>query len=173
MSKQDSQFFNMFSLVIGILVTVAIVLFALARVLGGGRQTEQVASDAQYVASVEERVRPFVKIAVAGQDNSALAIVAEQPGISAGSAVAMPKDGAEVFAMACQACHGAGIGGAPKAGDKAAWGSRIAQGKAMLYKHALGGYQGKAGMMPAKGGRVDWPDSLIESGVDYMVKMAK
>ena len=42
--------------------------------------------------------------------------------------------------------------GAPKLADKAAWAPRIAQGKDTLYKHAIGGYQGKAGVMPAKGG---------------------
>ena len=63
--------------------------------------------------------------------------------------------------------------GAPKAGDKAAWGPRIAEGKATLYQHALNGYTGKTGIMPAKGGRTDLPDDLIKQGVDYMVSLAQ
>jgi cytochrome c5 len=55
-------------------------------------------------------------------------------------------------------------------GDKAAWGPRIAQGKDTLYKHALQGLQGKTGIMPPKGGRVDLPDDVIKMGVDYMVE---
>ena len=37
-------------------------------------------------------------------------------------------DGKKVYESACIACHGAGIAGAPKFGDKAAWAPRIAQG---------------------------------------------
>ena len=63
------------------------------------------------------------------------------------------------------------FGGAPKVGDKSAWGPRIAQGKPVLYDHALHGFQGKAGMMIAKGGRSDLPDELVKQTVDYIVKM--
>jgi cytochrome c5 len=76
-----------------------------------------------------------------------------------------------VFDAACTACHGAGIAGAPKAGDKGAWGPRIAQGKDTLYKHAIQGFTGKAGIMPAKGGRADLDDELIKAGVDYMLSL--
>ena len=69
--------------------------------------------------------------------------------------------------------HGAGIAGAPKAGDKAAWGPRIAKGTATLYDHAIHGFQGTAGVMPAKGGRTDAPDDLVKQAVDYMVGLAK
>ena len=62
---------------------------------------------------------------------------------------------------------------APKAGDKAAWGPRIAKGNATLYDHAMHGFTGSAGMMPAKGGRTDAPDDLVKQAVDYMVGLAK
>ena len=42
-----------------------------------------------------------------------------------------------------------------------------------LYKHAIEGYQGKAGFMPAKGGRADYSDKSITNGVDYIVAGAK
>ena len=54
-------------------------------------------------------------------------------------------------------------------GDKEVWAPRIAQGKGTLYKHAIEGYQGAAGVMPPKGGRVDLSDDLIRLGVDYMI----
>ena len=85
----------------------------------------------------------------------------------------MPKDGKALFESVCSVCHGPGLAGAPKAGDKAAWGPRIAEGKATLYQHALNGYNGKTGVMPAKGGRTDLPDDLIKQGVDYMVSLAQ
>ncbi|NBP95197.1 MAG: cytochrome c5 family protein [Gammaproteobacteria bacterium] len=56
-------------------------------------------------------------------------------------------DGAQVYQGACMACHAAGIAGAPRTGDKAAWAERIAQGADTLYTHAIGGFQGKAGVM--------------------------
>ena len=59
-----------------------------------------------------------------------------------------------------------------KKGDRGTWGPRIAQGKATLYEHALKGYNGKAGVMPPKGGRIDLDDALIKQGVDYLVSQA-
>jgi cytochrome c5 len=169
-SKKDSQFFSVFSSVLGILIAITLGLMAFARSVGANTQQVHVDAAPDYAAAVAERVRPFERVAIAGQDNSALAI--EAPGSAAPAApVAAPTDGPGVYAATCTACHGAGIGGAPKAGDKAAWGPRIAQGKALLYKHALEGFQGKAGVMPAKGGRVDLSDELIRQAVDHIVSL--
>jgi cytochrome c5 len=170
MSKQDSHFFNNFSLVLGILVAVTIALFAFARHVGATKQLAQVAQDPRYVAGVEERLQPVARVAVAGQDNSALKIESTGP---ATAAAALPADGTAAYETACQACHGAGIAGAPKVGDKGAWGPRIAQGKDTLYKHAIGGFTGKTGVMPPKGGRADWPDDLIKQAVDHIVELNK
>jgi len=56
--------------------------------------------------------------------------------------------GKKVFGNVCSMCHAVGAAGAPKPGDKADWGPRIAQGKDMLYKHALEGFTGAKGVMP-------------------------
>lgn len=80
--------------------------------------------------------------------------------------------GKTLYGSACVACHGAGIAGAPKFGDKAAWAPRIAQGANVLYEHAIKGFQGKNGMMPPKGGS-SAPDADVKSAVDYMVAAAK
>jgi cytochrome c5 len=177
-SKQDTHFFNVFSLVIGLLVAVAVGLFALARIVASHTQDLQVLTEAEYSKNVHARIRPPVNEAIAGHDNSALAIKpaegASESG-AAGAAVvsAMPKNGTELFQQTCSVCHGQGIGGAPKAGDKAAWAPRIAEGKATLYEHALKGFQGTSGVMPPKGGRLDAPDDLVKQAVDQMVKMAQ
>jgi cytochrome c5 len=170
MSKQDSHFFNNFSLVLGILFAVTLGLFAFARHVGAENQGKQVTSDPRYVQSVEERLQPVARVAVAGQDNSALKIESTGPGTAA---VALPADGAAAYETACHACHGAGIAGAPKVGDKAAWAPRVAQGKETLYSHAIQGFNGKAGVMPAKGGRSDWPDDLVKQAVDHMLDLNK
>ena len=172
MSKQDTHFFNVFSLVIGLLVVVALGLFAFSRVVAGHTQEKQMLDDAQYVKSVHERIKPFAQVAVAGQDNSALAIKASTAQAGGAAAAALPANGTEVVNQACSACHGAGIAGAPKLGDKPAWSARIAKGKDTLYKHALEGVEGTAGMMPPKGGRVDLSDDLIRQAVDHMIEMS-
>ena len=173
MSKQDTHFFNVFSMVIGLLVAVAIGIFAFARMVGNDTQGRQIMEDAAYSRNVAQRLIPPAQEAVAGQDNSALAIKSEAPAGAAGAVAAVPKNPEEVFQQVCSACHGQGIAGAPKVGDKAAWGPRIAQGKATLYQHALGGFQGKSGVMPAKGARTDLPDELVKQTVDYMVQKAQ
>jgi cytochrome c5 len=173
-SKQDTHFFNVFSLVIGLLVAVAVGLFALARIVASHTQDQYVLSEAGYSKNVDTRIHPLTQEAVAGKDNSALAIKAQGPeAAGSASATAMPKTGTEMFEQTCSVCHGQGIAGAPKAGDKAAWGPRIAKGKATLYEHALKGFQGTAGVMPPKGGRTDAPDDLVKQAVDHMVQMAQ
>jgi cytochrome c5 len=81
--------------------------------------------------------------------------------------------GEEVYKQTCFACHAAGVAGAPKLGDKAAWGPRIAQGIDTLYTHSLKGFQGKAGVMPPKGGNVTLPDADVKAAVDYMVAQSE
>ncbi len=81
-------------------------------------------------------------------------------------------DGKKIYEASCQACHGTGVAGAPKTGDKAAWGPRIKQGSATLYDHAIKGFQGKAGMMPPKGGS-SASDDEVKAAVDYMVSASK
>lgn len=173
MSKQDTHFFNVFSLVIGLLVAVTIGLFALARIVASHTQERQVLTEPDYSKSVAARIAEPSREAVAGADNSALAIKVQTPAGPGSAAPAMAKNGTELFDQTCSVCHGQGIAGAPKAGDKAAWAPRIAEGKATLYEHALKGYQGKTGVMPPKGGRTDLPDDLVKQAVDHMVQMAQ
>ncbi len=90
------------------------------------------------------------------------------------AAMAQGSDlGKATFDKTCQVCHGAGVAGAPKVGDKADWGPRIAQGKDTLYAHALQGFTGKKGMMPPKGGNTTLADAEVKAAVDYMVAQAK
>lgn len=176
MSSQDSHFRNVFGAIIGILVAVALGLLGLARWLDHSTADERQANDPLVRAGVLERIRPLGRVAVAGQDNSALAMnapAAAAPEPAATAAAASPAaagpDGKATFDSACSVCHGAGLAGAPKLGDKAGWAARIAQGTATLHQHAIQGYQGAAGVMPAKGGRVDLADEVVAAAVDYMV----
>jgi len=94
---------------------------------------------------------------------------AQAPATTAPAAGASPT-GASVYTKTCALCHATGVGGAPKPGDKADWGPRIAQGKETLYKHAIEGFTGAKGMMPPRGGGASLTDDEVKAAVDYMVE---
>ena len=77
------------------------------------------------------------------------------------------KAGEEVYKAQCLACHGAGLAGAPKFGDAAAWGARVATGYEALLNSALKG----KGAMGAQGGG-DYEDTEIGRAVAYMANAA-
>ena len=163
-ASHDRKFFDTFMLVLGILLGITIALIILARIIAANTSVAHKQEDPVFRQEVAARISPVAKVAVAGQDNSALAPEAAAPAVAAED---LP--GETVYNQACVACHGAGIAGAPKLGDKAAWVPRIAQGADTLHKHALEGFQGKAGLMPPKGGRTDLSDQSVMNAVDYIV----
>lgn len=91
--------------------------------------------------------------------------VFEDPALAAGRSIWMDT---------CQGCHDIGIAGAPKLGDGKAWAPRIAQGKAVLYEHAINGHFGPRGtMMPPRGGNDALSDEEVKAAVDYMVAASR
>lgn len=74
-----------------------------------------------------------------------------------------------MYKKTCALCHASGVAGAPLPGNKDEWAPRIAQGKDTLYKHALEGYTGEKGMMPARGGAPNLSDDEVKAAVDFMV----
>ena len=77
------------------------------------------------------------------------------------------RTGEEVFKAQCSACHAAGVAGAPKFGDAAAWAPRIQTGFDALVQSAL---KGKNAMPPQSGG--DFNDTEIARSVAYMANAA-
>jgi cytochrome c5 len=73
-----------------------------------------------------------------------------------------------VYTSTCQACHGAGIAGAPKVGDSGAWAARIAQGYDTVVKHAIEGLRA----MPAKGGNPDLDNLEVARAVVFMANQS-
>ena len=163
----DKKFFDTFMLVLGLLIGIAVILYVLARIVASDTQEAEVQASPEMRRAINERIAPVAKVAVSGEDNSAL----EPPKQAA--AAAADLGGEEVYNSACVACHGAGVAGAPKFGDAAAWGSRLAKGADTLHKHAIEGFQGSAGFMPPKGGRTDLSDKSIINAVDHMVAAVK
>ena len=169
MAKHDRHFVNVFSAVLGILIAIALVLIGISRSVDSGPKGARDTADPLMQAGAHERTKPFGQVAVMGQDNSALAIVAPvAPPTVPGAGAELPTDGKSVYELACSTCHRDGLAGAPKFGDKAAWAARIAKGQATLEKHALEGFQGTVGFMPAKGARPDLSDDAVKAAVEYM-----
>lgn len=124
------------------------------------------------VAAVASAPAASAPVAEAPAAPAASAPAAEAPAAPAASAKATGSSdlvkGEQVYTATCLACHGAGVLGAPKFGDKAAWGPRIAKGIDTLHTHALNGFN----MMPPKGGNAGLSDNDLKSAVDYMVSKA-
>lgn len=104
---------------------------------------------------------------------SAPAVAAAAPAAPAAPAPADNVIGKTAYGNVCSMCHAANVAGAPKPGDKADWGPRIAQGDEVLYKHALEGFTGAKGQMPAKGGSTTLSDTDVKAAVDYMVSLSR
>lgn len=81
--------------------------------------------------------------------------------------------GKSVFGKVCSMCHAVGAAGSPKPGDKADWGPRIAQGMEILNKHALEGFTGAKGQMPARGASTTLTDDEVKAAVAYMVDLSR
>jgi len=109
------------------------------------------------------------QVASAAPIATAAAAPAGAPATPAPAAAAGKPDGKKIFTDTCSVCHGQGIAGAPKFGDKALWAPRVAQGTDVLYQHAINGFQGKGGLMPPKGGNTSLSDAEVKAAVDYMV----
>ncbi len=106
--------------------------------------------------AIAERIAPVGSVYLEG----------EAP-VETAAAPTGPRTGDAVYNTYCMACHATGAAGAPKAGDKAAWEPRIAQGEDVLLTHALNGFNG----MPARGTCMDCSDDEIKAAIDHMLSL--
>ncbi len=155
--SDDSVTSNMTYMFVAMAVMAGII-YVLANTIGG--EPEKTADNKS--TNVAERIAPVGKVSIAGAVLNAV--------IPTANAAA---NGKSVYESGCSACHATGVAGSPKVGDKAAWKARIAAGNKTLYKNAISGFQGKKGVMPAKGGFSNLSDAEVKAAVDYMVKSSK
>jgi cytochrome c5 len=124
-------------------------------------------------AAIAKRLKPVGDVVVdASQPKPAPAapvVVAAAPAPGSPAPAAASGKGKSVYDSACTACHTAGVAGAPKNGDKAAWAPRLKTGTAALYTSALKGKNA----MPPKGGNLSLSDADVKAAVDYMVGTVK
>ena len=168
MRHHDLVFLKHFSQVIAILVGIMIALILLGRHFNSMKPV--VPSKAQ-VAAVKARIQP-VGAVYAGATGAAAQAAAAAEAAKGAVAFEGTLDGAVIFNGVCTGCHGTGALGAPTL-DKAHWNARIAQGVDTLHKHAIEGFKGSAGTMPAKGGMAALSDEQVKATVDWMLKNLK
>lgn len=169
--NHDLQFLKHFSMVIGVLVAVTLVLLVFAHYVHGLHPVEQ---DPRAEARVVERIAPVGGVYAGETGAAAIAAAAQAAAALAASQVAYDGtlDGSVIFGQLCGACHTNGAGGAPTL-DHSHWDARIAQGMDTMVKHAIEGYQGSAGLMPARGGNPSLNDAQVEATVKWMIDNLK
>lgn len=132
------------SFAVPILLIVLLVQFVTSDKLNGA------GSQSQNPDAIAARIRP---------------IAAEDYNLKDANAPKVLQSGEAIYTSTCAACHGTGAAGAPKFGDAASWGPRIAGGYEALLKSAIAG----KGAMPAKGGNPDLDDVEIGRAIVHMV----
>ena len=151
--NQDKAFVSTFAGVLGILVAFTFAIIIIASILTSGDKPDPQAAARQ----VQERIAPIGTVIT---DASQLAKPAAAPHA--------PLSGEQIVSQTCSACHAAGMLGAPKIGDKSAWGPRL---------KAAGGVDGLVavaskgkGSMPPRGGNPDLSDAELKSAIEQMLK---
>jgi len=130
--------------VLSLVVPVAIIILLVVYVTGGKRA----APDAMTPERIADRLRPVGTVEL---------------GAPVGVAVAL-QSGEVVYKLACSACHTAGVAGAPRTGDLAAWKPRLAQGFDVLVRHSIDGFKG----MPPKGGNPNLDPVEVARATAYL-----
>ncbi len=157
----DQKFIKSFYIFIALGVVLTLFLILLGNLNAGTiNDRQRDGRNAMAEAANTDALQPVGQISVAGTNTDQAETV---------QVAAVSIDGASVYQSACMACHAAGIAGAPRVGDAAGWADRIAQGADTLYSHAIQGFQGKAGVMPPKGGNMALSDDEVKAAVDHMV----
>jgi len=135
----------------GLIAPLLAIVLVVKLFIGIDEMQVQDADPAVATTSVEARIKPVAQVEVEAADE-----------------VKVSLSGDQVYQQNCLACHSSGAMGAPKFGDKAAWGPRIAQGYDTLVKHAIEGIR----MMPARGGNAALSDDEVAAAVAYMANEA-
>ncbi|MGY1457991.1 MULTISPECIES: c-type cytochrome [unclassified Luteimonas] len=167
MRNYDLDFLKRFSLIIGFLTVVTFGLIVLSYFVHKSLPDEV---DPGVATRTAHRIAPVGAVYAGDTGAAAQAVAAAAAAASASAQVAYggTLDGSVVYNNLCAGCHTAGVAGAPKM-ERADWTARIAQGADTLHRHAIEGFTGATGMMPAKGGNPALTDEQVIATVDWMV----
>lgn len=168
MRNYDLDFLKKFSLVLLFLMVLTVGLIWLAAVLHRSVPAEpsQTAIQARL-----DRISPVGDVYAGATGAAAAAAAAAAAEAAAASQVAYggTLDGGVIYDSLCAGCHTAGVAGAPRLAQ-ADWTSRLPQGRDTLYTHAIDGFTGNTGFMPARGGNPALTDEQVIASVDYMLE---
>lgn len=164
-ADHDRTFVRTFLAVLGALVAFTFVIIFIARMINSAASPDELLPAQR--ARIEQRTEPVFEVVT---DPAQVQRVAQAPASGGGGETAAePKSGKEVYNSVCTACHQAGVAGAPKVTDTAAWQQRLdSAGKESLYSNAINGLNA----MPAKGGNPTLSDEEVKKAVDYMLEQA-
>ena len=151
MSHQDRAFFSTFVGVLGFLIVVALIFFFIAQNVSSLSGGDKGGADSMAEQAANERIKPI------GQVNTGAAAASD----GAAAAPAAARSGKDIVANVCASCHTAGVAGAPKLGDKAAWAPRAEKGLDGLMQSATNGLNA----MPPKGTCVDCSDEELKGAI--------
>ncbi len=168
LNQSDSSFLKRFAVMIALLALVSLGLGALSHFLDARTPTLVNPDQKQQAA---DRIAPVggVYAGDTGRAAMAAATAAASASSTPQAAYGGTTDGKQIFDHLCGSCHQSGIAGAPKVGDKADWAARQAEGEETLVTHAIDGYTGKTGVMPARGGNPALTDEQVKAAVDWML----
>ncbi len=170
-NKTDLVFLKHFAMVIGGLMLLTLVLIAGAGLIYSDHLPEPSAISAEKVAA---RIAPIGDVYAGATGQAAMAAAKAAAAAAAQAQVAYEGtlDGSVIYGKLCGVCHISGAGGAPQL-TQALWAPRVAQGTDLLVKHAIEGYQGAAGVMPARGGNPSLNDEQVKATVQWMIDSLK
>jgi cytochrome c5 len=170
-NKHDLVFLKHFAQVIAGLFAVMVLLIIGAWWVYAGIPREE---NPAHTAQVDARLLPVGDSYAGDTGRAALAAAQAAAAAAAASQVAYDGtlDGSVIYGKLCGACHESGVGGAPQL-LQSAWTARLAQGSDQLVLHATQGFQGAAGIMPAKGGNPSLTDEQVAVTVKWMIDNLK
>jgi len=167
----DLDFLKKFSMVIGFLMALTVVLILLAHSL---QDTLRPDPDPAVAKRTLARIAPAGAVYAGSTGAAAQAAAVAAAATQAASQVAYggTMDGSVIFNQLCTGCHTSGAGGAPTL-TAAGMGARVSKGAETLHKHAIEGFTGTAGVMPPKGGNPALTDDQVKATVDWMLANIK
>ena len=112
---------------------------------------------------IAERIKKVGEVCIEGADCASAS--AATTVVSAGGASVESN-----YNKSCATCHNAGVAGAPKLADAAAWAPRLEKGMDTLYASSI---NGMPPAMPQKGMCFSCSDDDLRALVDYMVDTLK
>jgi cytochrome c5 len=164
--EQGQKFVDIFMLAMGIILGLVVGLIFMVNLTIIERHSALSIDDPEVEAEIAARLEPMGEVLLLGDE----ALAAAAPPPPAPARVETTMSGPQVYNEACYLCHAApGVGGAPVIGDTEAWAARVPLGIDTLTEHAINGFQGDAGVMPAKGGRLDLSDAEVRAAVEFML----